>query len=563
MVLQILKFIGGLALLMYGLKAMTDSLQKLAGNSLRKVFGIMTKNRFTGLFTGTFITATVQSSTATTLLTVSFVNVGLLTLNQAISVIMGANIGTTVTAWIMNLGFAFDMSKVVYPMFVIGIVAIYVKKSNVKTLGDFIFGLAFLFFGLVSLKSNAETMDLSHNESVKNFFASTSNMGFATTILYLVIGGILTFMVQSSAAIVAFTQLLCLNGVLPIEQGIALVLGENIGTTITSNISALKAGCQSRRAALAHLMFNLFGVIWVLCIFHPFLNTVAKVWGFGDFNNINPEQLPKYIAAFHTSFNVCNVLILIWFINYMEKIICRIIKEKKEDVEGRLLFINNKLPNLDIDSAVKETDEMSNRVIKMFGFVKDLLKIPLKQDNDFNNLYARIDKYESISDNMEAEISKFLNRMSEAGNLNVEAKQTVRILFREVSEIESIGDSNSNIARAIKRKYEAKEEFTSEQLEHIDQMFKLCDDALHQMKVVLAHPKPIESDTQESYRIEKQINNLRKLLREGNITNIEEHKYNYQCGLFYMDIISACEKLGDYVINVIEAHDKLKLEELN
>ncbi|MBR4441575.1 MAG: Na/Pi cotransporter family protein [Bacteroidales bacterium] len=563
MVLQILTFLGGLALLMFGLKNMTESLQKLAGESLGKFLGVMGKNRFTGLFSGAAITATIQSSTATTLLTVTFVNAGLFTLNQAIPIIMGANIGTTITAWIMSLGFSFDMGKIVYPIFVIGIICIYMKRSKIKTLGDFVFGLAFLFFGLTILKSNAEAMDLGNNETVINFFKSKNDGGFGSMMLFLLVGGVLTFCVQSSAAIVAFTQLLCASGVLQIDQGIALVLGENIGTTITSNISAMKASASARRTALAHLMFNLFGVLWVCALFSPFNKFVAHVWGFGDFHSITPEQLPKFIAAFHTSFNVCNVLLLIGFVNQMEKIIEKIIKKNDEDSEGKLKYIGGSVSAVGdsgMFAAVQETFEMAQRMEKMFGFVEQLTKESSNKTKEYEALYKRIDKYENISDNMEIEISKYLAKISK-DHLSNDAKIKSRVILKVISELESIGDSGANIARSIQRRYESKANLTEDQQKNIEKMYGIVKEALTQMLFIIKNFETIkEADVKMSYAIEDRINNLRQELREENIENITAKRYDYLSGVFYMDIISGCEKIGDFIINIVQEYKRLKFK---
>lgn len=567
MILTIFKLLGCLALLMFGMKTMSEGLQKLTGGHLRNILGTMTKNRVTGLLTGTFITAAVQSSTATTVLTVSFVNAGLLTLTQAISVIMGANIGTTATAWIMTIfGFQFDMTTVVYPLFAVGIVLTFMKKNSTKSFGEFVFGFAFMFLGLTTLRANAIEMDLSHNESVINFFASCGHWGFFTTLLFLILGSFLTMCVQSSAAIMAITLILCSSGVLPIYQGIALVMGENIGTTVTSNIAALSASTQARRAALAHLFFNLFGVIWVLILFHPFVNMVCNIVGY------DPNYIPQTeaeieqasisvtyaLSGFHTAFNLCNVMILIWFIKPLEKLICRIIKTKEDDDNIGLRFITGGMMStseLSILEARKEINLYAERSLKMFGFVKNLLH--MEDVNEFTKLYSRIEKYEGISDNMEIEIANYLNQVAE-GRLSPEGKSTVRSMLREISEIESICDSNYNISRVIKHKFDSKEDFTKEQYDHIEHMFELAEKALKQMISLI---EDAESKTLpiESLNIENEINNYRSRLKENNLFDINEKKYDYQMGVHYMDIICDCEKLGDYVINVVEAHTNARL----
>ena len=553
------KLIGALALLMFGMKAMSESLQKMAGPQLRHVLGAMTTNRFTGILTGTFITAAVQSSTATTVMTVSFVNAGLLTLVQAISVIMGANIGTTLTAWIMSAGFSFNITDFVWPAFFIGIVLIYSKKR--KLIGDFLFGISFMFLGLGTLRQTGIDMDLAHNQAVLDFFSQFDPQSFFTTIVFLLIGSVLTMCVQSSAAIMAITMILCSTGVLPIYQGIALVMGENIGTTVTSNLAALTANTQARRAAMAHMVFNIFGVIWVLCIFHPFINMVCGWVGYdvtmpkGSTGFVaNAAKLSFVLAAFHTTFNVTNTLILVGPIKYLEKLVCLIIKPKanKDEDEFRLHFIQAgimKTPELSVLEASKEIKSFAERIQRMFGMVRELLG---ERDTEkFNKLYTRIEKYEGISDNMEIEIAKYLDQVSNA-HLSDETKDKVRSMLREISELESIGDACYNIARTESRRLRGKEDFTEEQYDHIHQMFDLTDDALTQMNRILVGHRE-DNDVNRSFNIENEINNYRNQLRSQNINDVNDHKYTYAIGTMYIDIIQECEKLGDYVVNVVEA----------
>ena len=553
------KLIGSLALLMFGMKSMSDSLQKMAGPQLRHVLGAMTTNRFTGILTGTFITAAVQSSTATTVMTVSFVNAGLLTLAQAISVIMGANIGTTLTAWIMSAGFSFNITDFVWPAFFIAILLIYSKKR--KILGDFIFGVSFMFLGLGTLRQTGIDMDLAHNQPVLAFFTSFDPNSFTTTLVFLLIGSVLTMCVQSSAAIMAITMILCSNGVLPIYQGIALVMGENIGTTVTSNLAALTANTQARRAAFAHMFFNMFGVFWVLCIFKPFIDMVCGFVGYdetitkADPNFLaNTAKLSFVLAAFHTTFNVANTLVLVGFIPQIEKIVCKVIKPKKQNDEDdfRLRFIQTgimKTAELSVLEAQKEISSFSERIQRMFGMVRDLLKE--KDEKNLLKIFSRIEKYEGISDNMEIEIAKYLDQVSDA-HLSDETKAKIRAMLREISEIESIGDSCYNIARTINRRVTGKEDFTPKQYEHMHQMFELTESALEQMNFMFSHNKD-NIDVNRSFNIENEINNFRNQLKTQNINDVNSHEYTYAIGTMYMDIIQECEKLGDYVVNVVEA----------
>ena len=553
------KLIGALALLMFGMKTMSDSLQKMAGPQLRHVLGTMTTNRLTGILTGTLITAAVQSSTATTVMTVSFVNAGLLTLAQAISVIMGANIGTTLTAWIMSAGFSFNITDFVWPAFFIAIILIYSKKR--KIIGDFIFGISFMFLGLGTLRQTGIDMDLAHNQPVLEFFASFDPHSFQTTITFLIIGSILTMCVQSSAAVMAITMILCSTGVLPIYQGIALVMGENIGTTVTSNVAALTANTQGRRAAMAHMVFNIFGVLWILCIFHPFIHLVCGWVGFDDAMEktdphfvANATKLSFVLAAFHTTFNLANTFILVWFIPQIEKLVCKIIRPKKNTDEDdfRLRFIQSgimKTPEISVLEAQKEIHCFAERIQRMFGMVKTLLGET--NEEKFVKLYSRIEKYEGISDNMEIEIAKYLDQVSDS-HLSDETKAKIRAMLREISEIESIGDSCFNIARTLNRRFKGKEDFITSQYEHMHQMMELTDNALTQMNITLVGHKG-DNDANLSFNIENEINNYRNQLKSQNINDVNNHLYTYAIGTMYMDIIQECEKLGDYVVNVVEA----------
>ena len=553
------KLIGALALLMFGMKSMSDSLQKMAGPQLRHVLGTMTTNRVTGILSGALITAAVQSSTATTVMTVSFVNAGLLTLAQAISVIMGANIGTTLTAWIMSAGFSFNITDFVWPAFFFAIILIYSKKR--KIVGDFIFGISFMFLGLGTLRQTGIDMDLAHNQPVLDFFASFDPYSFITTITFLIIGSVLTMCVQSSAAVMAITMILCSTGVLPIYQGIALVMGENIGTTVTSNIAALTANTQARRAALAHMFFNVFGVLWILVVFRPFIDLVCGFVGYdaemhkGDPGFIaNAAKLSFVLAAFHTSFNLANTFILVWFVPQIEKLVCKVIRPKKnaDEDDFRLRFIQQgiiKTPEISVLEAQKEIHCFAERIQRMFEMVRELLG-ETKQDQ-FVKLFTRIEKYEGISDSMEIEIAKYLDNVSNA-HLSDETKAKIRAMLREISEIESIGDSCYNIARTINRRIKGKEDFTQEQYEHMHQMMELTNQALLQMITTLVGHKS-DNDVNRSFNIENEINNYRSQLRSQNINDVNNHLYTYAIGTMYMDIIQECEKLGDYVVNVVEA----------
>ena len=552
-----LALLGSLALFLYGMKIMSEGLQKFAGDRLRSILTAMTTNRVTGVLTGTLITALVQSSSATTVMVVSFVNAGLLTLSQSISVIMGANIGTTVTAWIISaLGFKVDISVFALPLLAFGVPLLFSQKSSRKSIGEFIFGFSFLFMGLDLLKKNAP--DLSQNPDMLAFVQNYTDMGFFSVILFVLIGTVLTMIVQASSATMAITLIMCANGWISFELGAALVLGENIGTTITANLAALTANTQARRAALAHLMFNVFGVMWVLILFKPFLSMVD--WIIDDWmqvSNAGGVAVSFKLSAFHTCFNVCNVLILIWFVKLIERTVCRLIPQKETEEEYRLQFISGGMlstAELSLLQARKEINLFAERIQRMFGMVRNLLHAA--NENEFNKLFARIEKYEGISDNMEVEIATYLTQVSE-GRLSSESKLEIREMLREVSEIESIGDSCYNLARTMSHKRRANVEFTDEQYGHIEQMFQLTDTALTQM-IALIEDTHHAVDVNRSFNLEHEINNYRDQLKDRNVVDINEKAYNYQTGVHYMDLIAECEKLGDYVVNVVEAHTETK-----
>ena len=571
----IFKLLGSLALLMFGMKSMSEALQKMAGPQLRHVLGAMTTNRFTGMLTGMFVTAAVQSSTATTLMTVSFVNAGLLTLLQAISVIMGAHIGTTVTAWIMSLGFSFNITDFVYPAFFIGIILIYMKKRRI--IGDFLFGVSFLFLGLGTLKETGFMLvqDPGASETISTFFQNFNEPNFWNKLFFLLMGTVLTLCVQSSAAIMAITMMLCSTGVLHIDQGIMLVLGENIGTTITANIVASTANVQARRAAFAHFTINVIGVTWALILLKPFFGLVCRLVGFDtEMSSSDPDFAVKasmVLATFHSAFNITNTILQIGFVQYIERFVCWVIKPKKADEEEdfRLHFITSgimKTPELSVLEAHKEIESFANRMQRMFYMVKDLLSLSSsstgkknnnKQDEEINKLFSRIEKYESISDNMEIEIAKYLDQVSDA-HLSDETKAKIRAMLREISELESIGDACYNMARTIARKYQGKQDhFTESQYDHIHQMMQLTETSLTQMNELLAGRKEAY-DANRTFNLENEINNYRAQLKSQNIIDVNNHEYTYAVGTIYMDLINECEKLADYVVNIVEARMGLR-----
>ena len=547
-----LKLLGALGLLIYGMKMMSDALQKMAGPQLRHILAKMTTNRVTGMLTGTMVTCAVQSSSATTVMTVSFVSAGLLTLSQAISVIMGANIGTTLTAWIMSLGYNVDLTNFVFPAFFFGMILIYRKRH--RDIGDFLFGIAFMFLSLVMLSSAGKELDLAHNEAVVNFFASFDTSSHLTILAFLAIGTLITCIVQSSAAVMAITILLCSTGVLPIYLGIALVMGENIGTTATANLAALGANTQARRAALAHLLFNVFGVLWVLCVFYPFVDMVCGLVGYDPSMAGQTERLPVVLAMFHTCFNVTNTALLIGLISQMERIVCWLLPEKAEPEheELRLKYIEGNLmqtPEIAVLQAQKETAHFAQRVQQMFGMVRQLMDE--KDEKNFVHLFSQIEHQEDQTDRMELEIARFLEQVSQ-DHLSDETKAKVRQMLREVGELESIGDACYNLARTINRQRETGKDFNEWQNDHLKSLMTLCDNALTQMnKVMTGHRH--EHDINETYRIENEINLLRQRMKNDNIRAVNNHEYDYAVGTIFIDLVNECEKLGDYVVNVVQA----------
>ncbi len=549
-----IKLLGALGLLIYGMKAMSDALQKMAGPQLRHVLSRITTNRFTGMLSGAFVTCAVQSSSATTVMTVSFVSAGLLTLAQAISVIMGANIGTTLTAWIMSLGYSVDLTTVVYPAFFIGILLIYTSRHRI--VGDFLYGIAFMFLSLVMLSTAGKEMDLEHNASVVNFFSSFDTGSYLTIIIFLLIGTIITCIVQSSAAVMAITILLCSTGVLPIYLGIALVMGENIGTTATANLAALGANLQARRAALAHLLFNVFGVIWVLCVFYPFVDTICSIVGYDPTQSGQRALLPVVLSMFHTCFNVTNTAILIGFIPQMEKVVCHLLPEKKTsegaDDEFRLQYIHANLvqtPEISVLQAQKETARFAQYVQQMFGIVRTMLD---QQDpKELTRLYEKVAHQEEVTDNIEMEIAKYLEHVSN-DHLSDDTKGKVRQMLREISELESVGDACSNMARILSRHPELIHEHARHFHSSLVSMMEVTDKALTQMNIVM-NGSLRNCYIGDTYRLEHDINDMRRKLKKDNIRAVDDHEYDYDLGTYYNDFINECEKLGDYVVNVVQA----------
>lgn len=546
-----LNLLGALGLLIYGMRMMSEALQKMAGSKLRNILGAMTTNRLTGMLTGTFVTCAVQSSSATTVMTVSFVSAGLLTLAQAISIIMGANIGTTLTAWIMSLGYNVDLTTVVFPAFIVGMFLIYKKRH--RFLGDFLFGIAFMFLSLVMLSTSGKQLDLANNPAVVDFFASFDTSSYFTIIAFLAIGTIITCIVQSSAAVMAITIMLCSTGVLPIHLGIALVMGENIGTTATANLAALGTNLQARRAALAHLIFNVIGVIWVLIVFYPFVDLVCNMVGYDSSMAGQTERLPVVLAMFHTCFNLLNTLFLIGLIPQMEKIVCWLMPEKKEKAEEglQLKYIQAKLmqtPELSVLQAQKETTSFAESIQKMYETTTQLLRETDSKRAD--NLFRSIEKQEDIADRTEIEIARYIKQVGN-DHLSDDTKTGIRQMLREISEIESIGDACYNMARIMIRLKSAGKDYTEEQQSQLEEMMRLCNNALSRMNQVM-NSERTQKDALESIRIEHEINAKRDELKKINIQSVNDKKYDYKLASSFADMVNELEQLGDYIINVVQ-----------
>lgn len=550
-ILNLLSLVGSLGLFLFGMKTMSEGLEKFAGDGLRNILAAMTNNRFKGVITGVAVTALIQSSSATTVMVVSFVNAGLMTLAQAIGVIMGANIGTTVTAWVISaIGFKVNMAAITLPLLAIGIPLIFSGKSKRKSIGEFIFGFAFLFMGLNYLQTSATNLNI--GSLVATMLASVADGGFFTVLLFVIVGALVTMLVQASAATMAITLML-FDMQIPgfgLEQAAALAMGQNIGTTITAFIASLTANTQARRAALAHMFFNVFGVVVVLIIFYPFCNAVS--WFVDTVMHAGNNDLFK-LSAFHTAFNVFNTILLIGFVNWIEKFVCKVLPQKEQE-EKRLRYISGGLlstAELSIVQARKEIGLMAERCHKMLEMVKGALFA--EKDEDFEKEFKRIEHYEQITDNMEVEIAEYLRKVSE-GRLSADSKNTISYMLREVDELESIGDAMYHLGRTLSRKRRnAPESFTNDQVKNIEQMLQLTDEALEEMRVVLADKEHSKLDVKKTYDIEHKINDLRTDCRNDNLEAVNTGVYSYRLGAFYNDFISECENVGDHVINVVQA----------
>lgn len=536
---------------------MSEGLEKFAGDRLRNILAAMTKNRVMGVLTGISVTALIQSSSATTVMVISFVNAGLMTLTQAIGVIMGANVGTTVTAWIISaIGFKVNIAAFALPLLAIGIPLVFSGNSQRKSIGEFVFGFSFLFMGLSFLQESAENLQVGN--VVALMLAKVADGGFFTIILFVIVGALVTMLVQASAATMAITLMLFDMNIpgFGLEQAAALAMGQNIGTTITAFIASLTGNTQARRAALAHMFFNVFGVIIVLFIFYPFCDAIT--WFVSNVLGTPDNDMFK-LSAFHTAFNVFNTLILIWFVKQIEQFVCKVLPQKEEKEEPRLRFISGGLlstAELSIIQARNEIGVMAERCCRMTDMVRKALSA--KKDNEFEYLYNRIEHYEQITDNMETEIADYLRKVSE-GRLSAYTKMHIAQMLREVDELESVGDSMYHLARTLSRKRQHEPSpFTNEQKAHMEEMLNLTDKALGNMHSILLDNTSDPVDLKNAYGMESQLNDFRSKCRDENLEAVNTGVYNYRLGTFYNDFIGECERIGDYVINVVQAENEAR-----
>ena len=590
-ILDFLGLLGAVGLFLYGMKVMSEGLQKAAGDRLRNILSAMTRNRFTGLLTGCAITALIQSSSASTVMVVSFVNAGLMTLAQSMAVIFGANVGTTFTAWIIALfGFKVDVSVAVLPIICVAVVLLFTNKSRSKSIGEFLIGFAFLFMGLNMISDYVP--DLQSNPEMFAVLRDYASMGIGSIILFLLVGIVLTAIIQSSAATFAIVLIMCTKGWITFDLACAVVLGSNIGTTVTPLLASMSGNVAAKRTAMGHLLFNFLGTIWCICVFVPFAHFNA--WLTELIGQGNPESLYGFVTAieqtqpeiydhlfdnslpaghdvvkqigqmqnsvsfglsiFHTTFNIVNVCIMIWLTNVYVKLVEWLVPSKKTEDEFSLKFISRGLLNaseLNIAQAEKEISVYAERVYRMVDMAQTLIHTKEKSE-DFNKLYSRLEKYEDISDRMELEIARYLNRCAE-GRLSNEGKVRIAAMLGIVSEIESIADCCLGVGKILNRKIETHAEFNEEIYTNIDTMYKYVREA---MELMLAELRDLENVQERplisSYNKEREINNMRNALRTQNLQNINDGVYQYQAGIYYMDIISDLERTGDYIINVVD-----------
>lgn len=595
-ILDFLGLLGAVGLFLYGMKVMSEGLQKAAGDRLRNILSAMTRNRFTGTVTGLFITALIQSSSASTVMVVSFVNAGLMTLAQSMAVIMGANVGTTFTAWIIALfGFKVDISAFALPLIGLAVPLLFSKKSKTKSIGEFTIGFAFLFMGLDMISKYVP--DLQSNPEMFAFLQRYASMGFGSVLIFSLVGVVVTMIIQSSAAMFAITLIMCSKGWITFDLACALVLGSNIGTTVTPLLASMSGNVAAKRTAMGHLLFNLLGTIWTLAVFYPFVDLnswITEEIGQGDpaglynyvsnlqatdpgvYNQVMATGVPTDdgvvlhhrsviaqmqvsvsfgLSIFHTVFNLINLSIMIWLTNVYVKIVEILVPAKHSgDDEFQLKFISAGIlsaSELNISQAEKEMHVFAERVGRMLPMARDLVHTKAGSD-DFNRTYSRLEKYEEISDRMELEIANYLNRCAE-GRLSNESKRRLAAMLSIDSEIESIADAMLGVGKILLRKQESGVHFNDEIYSNIDLMFGYVEKSVGGMLKVLSNLENVdEHDIIACYNREREINNLRNQLRTANVVNINGRHYEYQSGIYYMDIISTLEKAGDFIINVVD-----------
>lgn len=595
-ILDFLGLLGAVGLFLYGMKVMSEGLQKAAGDRLRNILSAMTRNRFTGMVTGFFITALIQSSSASTVMVVSFVNAGLMTLAQSMAVIMGANVGTTFTAWIIALfGFKVDISAFALPLIGLAVPLLFSKKSKTKSIGEFTIGFAFLFMGLDMISKYVP--DLQSNPEMFAFLQRYASMGFGSVLIFCLVGVVVTMIIQSSAAMFAITLIMCSKGWITFDLACALVLGSNIGTTVTPLLASMSGNVAAKRTAMGHLLFNLLGTLWTLAVFFPFVDLnswITEEIGQGDpaglynyvsnlqatdpgmYNQVMAAGLPTDdgvvlhhrsviaqmqvsvsfgLSIFHTVFNLINLSIMIWLTNVYVKIVEILVPAKHSgDDEFQLKFISAGIlsaSELNISQAEKEMHVFAERVGRMLPMARDLVHTKAGSD-DFNRTYSRLEKYEEISDRMELEIANYLNRCAE-GRLSNESKRRLTAMLSIDSEIESIADAMLGVGKILLRKQESGVHFNDEIYSNIDLMFGYVEKSVGGMLKVLSNLENVdEHDIIACYNREREINNLRNQLRTANVANINGRHYEYQSGIYYMDIISTLEKAGDFIINVVD-----------
>jgi phosphate:Na+ symporter len=552
--IDLLKLIGAVGLFLYGMKLMSEALQKVAGSKMRSIFSAMTSNRFLGVLTGLIVSATIQSSSATILMVVSFVNAGLVSLVESIGVIMGANVGTTVTGWLISLfGFRFNFTEFTLPLMAVGFPLVFSKVQRHKSWGEAIIGFSILFLSLDFIKTTIP--DINSNPELLSFLAEYTNLGFSSVLLFLFIGSLLTVLIQSSGATMAITFVMCTQGWIPYELGAAMILGENLGTTITPNIAATIGNISAKRTARVHMLFNILGVIWMLFIFTPYTAFIEKIIASINGDSIRSTQalIPFSLALFHTSFNIINLLLFIGFVPLIHRLIIELVPQKSEEGEEfRLKYITTGMlstSELSILQAKKELQSYAKHTTKMLGFNKKLLYE--ENEKRFNKLYSNIEKYESISDDVEVEIANYLAKVSQ-GKLSEQSRRRIRAMLKLVSDLESIGDSSYTIARLINRMHKNKIKFPDSILEKLDLMFNLVDGALSVMRQNL-NTEEKRIDLEQVNKIEDQINQYCEQLKSEHLESLKNNEYSYDAGIVYTDIFNECEKIGDFSINVSEA----------